>query len=183
MAGAATSASATPLAFDYGPKPCVVIVGVSPPSVGHGGTISVKLSGDCFTDTFTVVVKGRTLGNIVTDAAGTGSGTFALPCAVNVGRHMVVAVDAIGNSGSAPLAVTPAPCASAPGHAKSGGTGPGRKRVPRTNSDLRLAGVHASAGVPAGAAAVGLLGLLILGGRKRRQGRGGRAAESGQPAP
>jgi hypothetical protein len=135
--------------------------------VGHGGTITTDLSGDCFGDTFNIVVKDRTLGTVRTDAAGNGSGTFALPCAVNVGSHIVSATDAIGNTGSAPLRVTPAPCASAPGHHK--GSQPPPNHHPHL--DLRVAGVKASAAMPAGAAAVGVAGLLILSGRKRRRRR------------
>jgi hypothetical protein len=127
------------------------------------------LSGDCVKDTFSVVVhsKERTLGTIATDAGGNGSGSFALPCAVNVGTHTVIATDALGNSGSAPLRVRPAPCASAPGH-KKGGKPP---RGHHPHQDMRVAGVKATAAMPAGAAAVGVAGLLILNGRKRRQRR------------
>jgi hypothetical protein len=144
------------------------MVDVSPATVGHGGTITISLSGDCLQDTFFIVVHSseRTLGSITTDAAGNGSAPFALPCAVNVGRHIVTAADGIGNTGSAPLRVSPAPCQSAPGHGKHGGHnggGPPRKH------DLRVAGVEAQAGVPVGAAAVGASGLLILGLRNRRR--------------
>jgi hypothetical protein len=91
---------------------------------------------------------------------------------VNVGTHTVFAVDAKGNSASAPLTVTHAPCASAPGHHKGGRPPPQRhSHRPGTGSDLPVAGVSATAAVPAGAAALGLAGLLILRGRKRRQGR------------
>ena len=169
----------------YGPKTCTVIVSVSPATVGHGGTITVELSGDCFRDTFAIVVfsSTRTLGTITTDASGHGSKRFALPCAVNVGSHTVIVVDAIGNSGAAPLRVTPGPCASAPGHQKGHGhKGDGHKSVgpphqggqhqPRSGSDLRIAGVNAQAGVPAGAAALGVAGLVVLRVRKRRGANG-----------
>jgi hypothetical protein len=153
------------------------MVTVSPPSVGHGGTISVSLSGDCFTDTFSIVVKARTLGTIATDATGSGSGSFALPCAVNVGTHTVTAADAFGNSGSASLGVTPAPCASAPGHKKGhrppdDGGGPPNKaghHGQKSRSDVRIAGVNAEAGIPVGAAVVGAAGLVLLSYRKRRK--------------
>jgi hypothetical protein len=148
----------------YGPHTCTVVVGVSPATVGHGGTITIGLSGDCFTDIFTIDVKARTLGTVATNGAGSGSGSFALPCAVNVGTHAVFAVDAIGNTGSAPVQVIPAPCASAPGHDKGGKPPPGR----HLHQDVRVAGVDATAAMPAGAAAVGVAGLLILNRRKRR---------------
>jgi hypothetical protein len=156
----------------YGPHTCTVVVDVSPGEVGHGGTISVTLSGDCLNDVFTIAVKDRTLGAVTTNDAGTGSRSFALPCAVNVGTHTVFAVDAIGNTGSAPLRVTPAPCASAPGHGKEGGPPPKHHPDrPGTGSDLRVAGVKATAAMPAGAAAVGVAGLLILTSLKRRRRR------------
>src|SRR5262249_15844981 len=149
-------------------------VGVSPATIGHGGTVTIRLSGDCFQDTFTIVVhsKERTLGTISTDPAGMGMKSFALPCAVNVGRHMVTASDALGNTGAAPLRVTPAPCASAPGHDKGRKPPPShRPHQAKAGSDLRIAGVNATAAMPAGAAAVGVTGLLILSGRKRRRRR------------
>jgi hypothetical protein len=180
MAVAASSASATPLSKHhhdhYGPQTCTVNVSVSPSHVGHGGTITVALSGDCFDDSFSVVVhtKEKTIGTITTNHLGSGSGTFALPCGVNVGTHTVTAIDAIGNLGSAPLTVTPAPCASAPGHAKDGkpphngkpphSSKPGK---PKGSSHVTVLGVNASAGIPAGAAVVGTLGLVILRNRKR----------------
>ncbi len=169
----------------YGPHPCTVAVTVSPASVGHGGTITVRLSGDCFSDTFAIVVfsSSRTLGDITTNAGGSGLRSFALPCAVNVGEHTVVAVDAIGNSGSAPFRVRPGPCASAPGHQKGHkpphkGDGPPHQRGhhgSKSGSDVRVAGVNAEAGIPVGAAAVGIAGLVILKVRKRRRGHWGSA--------
>jgi hypothetical protein len=158
------------------------MVQVKPPNVDQGGTVTVKLSGKCFNDTFTISVTGHTLGTVTTDAKGKGSGTFTLPCAVTPGSHTVLAVDAIGDVGSGRVRVRPASCPSSPGHQKGHGDqggdqqgdGPahqGGQHQPKSSSDLRIAGVDAQAGVPAGAAVVGVAGLLVLRMRKRRQRR------------
>ena len=82
----------------YGPQPCRVMVQVKPPNVDQGGTITVKLSGRCFNDIFTVSLMRQALGTVLTDAKGKGSNTFALPCSVTAGTRDVFAVDAVGNS-------------------------------------------------------------------------------------
>lgn len=153
------AASAGPsVATQYGPGACAATVTINHATVGHGGTITVSVSGTCGDDTFTIVVHSNavTLGTITTNASGSGSGNFTLPCSVNPGQHTITATDPSGNSGSAPLTVTPAACASA-GSTANGG-------LPITGSNSALLG-----GI--GAGAVGLGGLIVLTSRKRRQNR------------
>jgi hypothetical protein len=160
------------------------MVQVKPPNVEQGGTVTVKLSGKCSNDIFTVSVMGQTLGTVRTDARGMGSNTFALPCSVTAGTQSVFAADAVGNSDSGRVRVRSAVCPSSPGQQKGHGADPSGHRSGGSSqnaskhgssptSDLRIAGVNAQAGVSAGAAALGLAGLLVLRNRKRRQGNWG----------
>jgi hypothetical protein len=159
------------------------MVQVKPPNVDQGGTVTVKLSGKCFNDTFSISVTGHTLGTVTTDAKGKGSDTFTLPCAVTEGTRDVVAVDALGNSASGRVRIRFAACPPT-GHGRGHGhigsnhdsDGPpqkGGQHQPKSGSDLRIAGVNAQAALPAGAAALGVAGLLVLGVRKRRRGHWG----------
>jgi hypothetical protein len=168
----------------YGPQPCRVMVQVKPPNVDQGGTITVKLSGRCFNDIFTVSLMRQALGTVLTDAKGKGSNTFALPCSVTAGTRDVFAVDAVGNSDSRRVRVRSAACPSSLGRQKGRGTqadghqsgGPsqsGGQHQSQPTSDLRLAGVDTRAGVPVGAAALGVAGLVVLRVRKRRGGNWG----------
>jgi hypothetical protein len=156
------------------------MVQVKPPNVDQGGTITVKLSGKCFNDVFTVSVLGQTLGTVLTDAKGKGSNTFFLPCSVTAGTQDVLAVDAVSNSDSGRVRVRSAACPPSPGqqkghetqaggHQSGGPSQNGLQHQSKPTSDLRIAGVKARAGVPAGAAALGVAGLLVLRVRKRRR--------------
>jgi hypothetical protein len=160
------------------------MVQVKPPNVDQGGIITVKLSGKCFNDIFTVSVLDQTLGTVRTDAKGKGSNTVALPCSVTAGTQFVFAVDAVGNNDSGRVRVRVAACPSSPGQQKGHGTQAGGhqsgdpsqnnvKDESKPASDLRIAGLHAQAGVRAGAAALGVAGLLVLRSRKRRRGEWG----------
>jgi hypothetical protein len=168
----------------YGPQPCRVLVQVKPPNVDQGGTITVKLSGKCFNDSFTVSVMDQTLGTVRTDAKGKGSSTFALPCSVIAGTQYVSAVDAVGDSDSGRVRVRAAVCPSSPGQRKGHGpqagdhqTGDpslnGLKHESKPTSDLPIAGADAQTGLRVGAAVLGVAGLLVLRNRKRRRGNWG----------
>jgi LPXTG-motif cell wall-anchored protein len=168
FAGPASAAPRVPAA--YGPNACTVTVSINPSTVGHGGTITISLSGTCGDRTFTIVIHNHTvtLGTINTDAFGNGSGTFTLPCSVNVGAHTVTATDQYGNTGSSPLTVTPGPCAAAPGLAASHSSPPGLGAS--QSSSLPFTGTDAAGFGAVAAGIIGVGGLLVLGSRKRRRG-------------
>lgn len=149
----------------YGAQPCSETFTVTPTTVAAGGSVTITLSGTCFTDVFTVTLHSTpvVLGTITTSAAGSGAGTFGIPSNVPPGAHSITVTDAAGNTAmsstgaAAAITVTPA-SPSVPAAA-----------TPSASSSLPFTGTDAVAVAAAGAGALCVGGLLVLASRKRRR--------------
>ncbi len=146
----------------YGPAPTCAVVGgtfiVSPTTVTPGSTITASLTSIIPNDTFTVFIAPA-IGTLTTNASGAGSGTFTIPSDTTPGSHTISVLNAAGKGCSVPITVVAVVPPSVPPTAPTS--------VP--SAVLPVTGFDSTRLVAAGAAALGVGGLLILGARRRRR--------------
>jgi len=98
-------------AYAYGPTPCNFRLTVGPYQLAPGASFTLRFSGHCKNDTFTVKWRGpyTVLGTVTTNPSGGGSGTFRVPEDTSYGSHSVTATDTVGNSDAVDVRVVPPP--------------------------------------------------------------------------
>jgi hypothetical protein len=142
----------------YGPVVCSESATISPSTVTAGSSFTLTLRGGCVNDTFTVTLHSSavTLGTVATNSAGSGLGTFTVPTSTSGGGHTVTAADASGNTASVSMTVTAAATTATT-------AAPAAASHPLAFTGAQIAGM-----VTAGAVAIGIGGLLVLGSRRRK---------------
>ena len=147
-------------AFAYGPTACTPTVSVNPNPIVLGQPFTVSISGNCFSQSFTVQIHSTvvTLGTVTTNASGVGSGSFTAPTSLGSGAHTITVADG-ANGVATSVAVTAvggvaAPAAGTPASASNG-------PLPFTGSNAAEASII-------GAAAVAVGGALVLTSRRRK---------------
>jgi LPXTG-motif cell wall-anchored protein len=150
LAGPMSTASLAAGCAPYGPCATVTLT-FDTASVRPGDSIRVTINGPVG-DVFTVVLHSAavTLGTVAVDSSGVGTAAFAVPTGTSPGWHTITVTDAAGNTGSASFLV-----------ASLSGAPPA--------SNLPNTGFDSAAGVSAGAAALGVGGLVVLASRRRRR--------------
>jgi alpha-L-fucosidase len=145
----------------YGPIACSPLASITPQTLSAGGSFTLFISGNCQSDTFTVVLHSApvTLGTVTTNAGASGSGTFTVPANTSGGDHTVTAADASGNSTSTTVVVTAVATATPAAPAAPAAT---------SHQPLPLTGAQITGLVSGAVVAIGAGGLLVLATRRRK---------------
>lgn len=152
----------------YGPKPCHHEDTVTPSNLTRGQSFTVHTRGNCGHRNFDVDIHSTSefLGTITTDASGNGAGSFIVPTNLPSGAHSISVGDTVGDVTTTAVVITGGPYTGA---SSLTAAAPAAAATPAASQSLPFTGSNASTLAAAGAATIGVGGLLVLGARKRRR--------------